>query len=368
MKWLKQYFINNKSRIIFLFIIVVIFIGLLVFVKNDYFLYKETIIKAIEVKETKTNNESEETVEPSYIQHVKAKIMNGKDRGKIIEFENESSYSGLHDYHISKGDDLIVDQLNNLSVRFINGIKRDYYVALQVVIFCFVLILVASKKSLLILGSMMINILLFILIIYLRNKGLNLLLLFSIGTIFFTVITLLMIGGYNKKTLGAIISTLLSVLIMMIIATIVLNLHRNEIHFETIEFLEYFYDYDLVFFSGLLISGLGAIMDLAVLMATSINELIDCNPAIKISAIKESAWQIAQDITGTMLNVLFFSSIAGTMPIIIFLARNGQSITYSFSYFGSAEIIRALVGAIGIILTIPISYVVNLTLRKKWKA
>ena len=83
--------------------------------------------------------------------------------------------------------------------------------------------------------------------------------------------------------------------------------------------------------------------------------------------MKKSAWAISQDITGTMMNVLLISCIAGTMPMVIYLVYNGLPINTAIEYFGSAEIIRAFIGAIGIVLAVPIAYFVNISIRKRWR-
>jgi len=140
----KEYKRGNKYKILTLSIILIFFIGALVFIKNDYFLYKEIIVKAVDVSESETSGV---TAEPDYTQKVEAKIMNGENKGRMIEFENERSYSGLFDYNIRKGDDIFVMLRDDLSVTSVSGFKRDFWPALEISVFCFALILVAAKKA-----------------------------------------------------------------------------------------------------------------------------------------------------------------------------------------------------------------------------
>jgi len=360
----KEYIRNNKIKILSLSILLFIFIGALAFIKNDYFLYKEIIVHVISVSETEISGNDE--MEPRYTQNMEARIMNGENKGHIIQFENERSYSGLFDYDISKGDDVFVKLNSDLSFSNVDGFKRDFWVALEAAIFCYALILVADKRSGLIFLSTFVNIIIFTLILFLNSKSIDLFALFVLGTLLFTVLTLVIIGGFNKKTLAAIISTLISVVIMMATAIVCFNIFNHDIHYETIEFSEYLLEFKNVFYSGVLISGLGAIMDITIIISSAVNELINKDPEISSKELKKSAWIIVQDISGTMMNVLFFSCVAGALPILIFVIRNGQ-ITYAFSYYGSAEIIRALIGCIGIVLAGPVSYLVNVILRKRWK-
>ena len=45
-----------------------------------------------------------------------------------------------------------------------------------------------------------------------------------------------------------------------------------------------------------------------------------------------------------------------------------MALDFAFEYFAMAEVIRALVGCIGIILAVPVSYIVNIAMRKRWAA
>ena len=362
------YFKKNRIKVSVILVILLIFVGILFFIKHNYFLYKETIVKVTAVSETKIISEGEQ-VEPVYEQQVQGIIMNGKYKNKRVTFKNERTYSGIeiYEHYVRKGDEVFVNLEDGGSVNSIIDFKRDFIITLELLMLCFILILVASKKSIFIFISTIINILIFALILFLRVKSINIFLLFCFGSILFTTLTLLIIGGFNKKTICAIISTLFSILIMMLIALICFKIYKGDIHYEFIEFAEYFYDFESVFYSGILISGLGAIMDIAMIISSAINELIRKNPQISLRELKDSAWIIAGDIMGTQMNVLFFSCIVGALPLVIFLARNGNGISFTFKYYGFAEIIRALVGAIGIALAVPLTYLVNIALRKKVK-
>ena len=57
----------------------------------------------------------------------------------------------------------------------------------------------------------------------------------------------------------------------------------------------------------------------------------------------------------TMSGVLFFTYIAAGLPIFVLAARNGYNIFNFINANFSLELTRFLVGAIGLIMTIPIS-------------
>ena len=366
MERIRSYIKNNKRKVTILGIMLFVLILGFLFAKNDYFLYDTPAVKVTEVVETEYYEFGKEN--PFYNQEITAMVMNGEHKGDTVQFENIRTTSGLSCFDLREGDSVFVTLNGDGEVDSIRNIKRDQYVVLLIGIFCFALFAVSSKQSGPVLLATVLNLAVFTGILFLRAQF-DIFILFIFGTVFFTVITLFITAGRNKKSLYAVISTLISVTVMMIIAMIVLKVNETFIAFETVDFVDYLYDYKEIFYSGLLISGLGAIMDTAIIMATSINELIEKDPNIGTKELKHSAWEIAQDITGTIMNVLLFSCVVGALPSVIFvISSGGMPLDFAFEYFGLAEVIRALVGCLGIILAVPVSYVVNIAMRRRWTA
>lgn len=363
---LKEYIQQNKTRVLFLTAVFLILAAGLVFVKNDAFLYSQPIVKIDAVSETEHLEFGEEV--PRITQQVTATVENGSGKGTVVSFTNERLASGLKCFDIRPGDEYFVTASSDYSEIEPAELKRDFTVALLLAVCCFLMCLISSKDSLRVLISSLINVGIFALMIYLRFRLIDILVLFITGTVLFTVTTLPIVAGVNKKTLAAVISTLASVGVMMLIAAIVIRQMENYLYFETIEYLCELYDYKSVFYSSLLISGLGAIMDTSIIMATAINELIEKDPGIASKELLYSAREIAKDITGTITNVLLFSCVIGTLPSIVYLVCNGVSAAFAIEYFASIEIIRALTGCIGIVLAVPLSCAVNLTLRRRRSA
>lgn len=366
MEHIKEYIKNNRRKLLILGMILVIMSIAFIFTKHNYSLYESPIIKVTEVNETEYYEFGKEN--PFYIQEITATVMNGDLKGETVHFENRRTTSGLSCFDIRESDSVIVNLNSDGTVNSVDNIKRDHYVVLLIGIFCIALYAISTKQSGPVLFATILNLGVFVVVLLLRPQF-DIFILFIFGTILFTVITLFITAGFNKKSLYAVLSTLISVTIMIMLAMIVLKINETFIAFEAVDYVDYLYDYKSVFYSGVLISGLGAIMDTSIIMATSINELIEKDPQIDTKALKKSAWEIAQDITGTIMNVLLFSCVAGALPNVIFvISSGGMALDFAFEYFAMAEVIRALVGCIGIILAVPVSYIVNIAMRKRWAA
>ena len=182
---------------------------------------------------------------------------------------------------------------------------------------------------------------------------LSLLWICSISVILFTVISLLLVNGFNEKTYAAIVATLLGTFISLFITYLVMWLTSEKgLRYEEMQFLTR--PYRMVFMAGLFIGSLGAVMDVAITMSSSIFGLYEKNNNISVKALKASGLEIGKDIMGTMTNILFFAYISGSIPMLILYLNNASPLSFTLSMNLSLELARALAGGIGIVLTIPI--------------
>ncbi|WMJ87054.1 YibE/F family protein [Anaerocolumna sp. MB42-C2] len=341
----------------------------LIFVNQNNKYYKETIVRVTSVQLMK----EEESVDHYrnkdmiYTQLLTGKILNGALKGRYVELQNEYSSSGAADNRYKSGDNLFISLNDNTSAKLtgtIKGLKRDRYLVIMIMLFTVFIIIVGKKKGLFSLFSLSFNIILFSLVMDLYLKGINLLLVCCIVVIVFTVFSLILVSGRNKKTLTAIVSTLLGTFITLIIAYAVMRLTNEKgVRYEEMQFLTH--PPHEIFMAEILVGCLGAVMDVSITISSSIHELCEKNPNISLKSLTDSGMEIGRDIMGTMTNVLFFAYISGTIPMLLVYLRNGYQTGYTFTVNLSLELIRALTGGIGIVLTIPISLFASLFMQNK---
>lgn len=219
-----------------------------------------------------------------------------------------------------------------------------------------IVFLIGKKKGLFSIISLLINILTLIIALnyYTQLEGANLLLICSGLVVFFTITSLLLIYGNNKKTYAAIISTMMGTFSALFIAYIVMKITAESgLRYEEIAFVTR--SPQKVFLASVIIGSLGAVMDIAITITSSLNELYDNNNHILLKDLNKSGMEIGKDIMGSMTNVLFFAYVSGSIPMLLLYLKNGAPLTYTLSMNLSLELTRALVGGIGIVLTIPIS-------------
>jgi len=369
MNAIKDYLKNNKIYVITFIALLIIGIGAIIFTYNDYFLYQKTIVKTIDIKEEYL---STETInygyhDELYMQTITAKILNGEHKGEIVTIENEYHKGEAYDQKYHKGDELIVS-LNERDDEIVNthieNYKRDKYIVILTVMLVLTIYIVGRIKGLMSIVSVILNISIFVILVGINAKGVSLPFLSFIGAVIFSILCLMLVSGPNQKTLAAILSSIVGVSITLLISYVVIKLTKYQgVRFEQLDLLTR--PYEGIFISEIILGGLGAIMDISITMASSLNELIDKDNRITIKALTKSGIEIGKDVMSTMINVLFFTYICSSLTNLAIYFRNGIQINLLMSQYISLEMTRALTGAIGIVITIPISIAISLLLYKR---
>ena len=365
---IKKIIKEKRKRIISICAVIFLLMAAMVFTYNNYFLYKEDVVKITSVKNEEVYEKEglNGEVEKYYNQEITAIIKSGEYKGKSITLNNTCSYSGVKDEGYKKGNYLFVSlsgSEDKLSANILS-VKRDMYVMVLICVFILGIVIFAGKKGVLSIISIIMNIIIFTYALNEYVNGKDILKLCNLMIILFTMISLILASGINKQTVCAIISTLISVALIFIIYKITKeNFEQPE--YMMMEYITNPEHLDHIFMAGVLIGGLGAIMDVAISISVAVNELINKDKNISVKNLISSVKEIGYDIMGTMINVLFFTYMCGTIPMLILKIKNGYKFLSIIKFQIPFEIIRFLVGAIGIVVTIPISGFIAITILKK---
>lgn len=352
-------YLNKKAFYLYGSVLLCIILSML-FVQNNFYLYDDPIAEVVTVtlNEQKSSNNST-TNDRLFDQTLVGKLVNSEQKGELITLENTYSLSGAYDHEYEIGDELFVSiQKNSVSdLRgSIDGPKRDTYVLAAAWLFILTVLLVGKKSGWFSIVSLIINVLVLslALTVYANSENANLLLICSGLVVFFTITSLFLVSGNTEKTYAAILATLTGTFSALLIAYIVMQLTTEKgLRYEEMAFITR--SPQKIFLASILVGSLGAVMDIAITITSSLYELYDKNNSIPIKNLKASGKEIGADIMGTMTNVLFFAYVSGSIPMILLYLKNGSTLGYTLAMNLSLELTRALVGSIGIVLTIPIS-------------
>ena len=173
-------------------------------------------------------------------------------------------------------------------------------------------------------------------------------------------VTLYLIGGAGKKTVCATAGTLAGVVIAGGAAAIFSRLSGitgwNVSDIESLLTLWQTNNIQVggLLFSGLLISSLGAVMDVAMSISSSMQELCSQNPEISRLELMRAGMRVGRDMMGTDSNtlILAFAGTSLSMLVLDYAYELPYLQIINSNNIGIA-VMQGLSGSFGVVLTVP---------------
>jgi len=291
----------------------------------------------------------------------------GERQGDLIVASQEISYFDmLPQREINVGDRIMVSYSAWSDAYRYDGHVRFNHILVLGIVFLVLVIAFARIKgvnAIVALGFTCLAI--FLVFIPAILAGRNIYLTTLVICAFAIVSTLLIVIGANKKSLSAIVGCFGGVLTAGLLMTLMDALMQltGALDRETVSltFLPTRYPIDLraLLFAGVILGAVGAIMDVAMSIASSLWEIRETGGVTGFKAIVTSGINIGKDILGTMLNTLILAYIGSSMTLILWIVADTTSFTALLNMeMIIVEFLRALVGSFGMLLTIPLTALV----------
>jgi uncharacterized membrane protein len=244
----------------------------------------------------------------------------------------------------------------------IYGINRSFPIILLLILFIGGVVALGRLKGLLSLVALLVTILLiFVLFIPSIINGASPLLMAVVVAILASVATFLIISGFTFKSLsagiGVAVGFIISALLVFVFGEMmgITGVMNNDL--KTLAYTNSTFNVRGILFSGILIGAIGAMMDVAISMASTVEELRKANPNYTPAQLFVSSLNVGKDLLGTMVNTLILAYIGAALPFVILIYLQYTSATPLLNILNleiiSEEILRSLVGSIGMLVTIP---------------
>ncbi len=188
----------------------------------------------------------------------------------------------------------------------------------------------------------------------------------AVGVVIVTLcVALVLLGGFSAKTLSAILGAAAGVAISDLILAVALAITHlsgystNEsdaliqiagtTHMKISQLL----------FAAILISSLGAIMDIAISIASSVNEVYIGNKGLGVKDLFKSGMNVGRDMMGTMANTLIIAFTGAALnTLILIFSWNVSYYQLLNSNMIGIYAVQIVSGSIAVILTVPlVSYI-----------
>lgn len=357
---------KNKKLLLILLTIISIF----VFSKTSIFSQEEElsspkymngkIIEIIEEKEI----EHPEIEEKQLYQKIKVLITKGDKKGEEIITENGNQPMGhINRYRV--GDTILISETINgegNEIYYIVDYIRTKSLGVLFILFVILAVMIGTKKGFFSLISMALSFLIiFIFLLPQIQQGKDPILIAIVSSMLIIPITFYLSHGFNKKTTIAILGTVIALIITGILSIIFSNLtHLTGADSEEILFLQGMnnttYNLRGLLLAGILIGTLGIMDDITVSQTSIVYQLYDLKNDITTGELFKRSLQLGRDHIASMINTLILVYAGASMPLLLLFMSDSRTFSEVISLeVVATEIVRTLVGSIGLILAVPIT-------------
>lgn len=301
-------------------------------------------------------------------QNLELKILTGPLTGQTVK------YLGISDVQVTStglyrpGDKVIVSYNRDDTGKYVFYVidyVRSGALLWLLIFFIAVILLVGRLKGLRALFSFFLS---FLFIIYvmvpLFLRGWNAIAVGIIGSLIILLLIIYFTEGYNRKSHIAALGILFSLIFTAVLSAIftasnhLTGLASDEISF-LISAINHPLNYKNLLLASMFIGALGVLDDVVMGQIEAVSQIKIANPFLKNIQIFKMAIKIGQSHLGAIINTLFLAYISAALPLVLLIGLHQEPFV-SFSDIinneqVATEIVRTLVGIIGLCSAVPIS-------------
>ena len=180
-----------------------------------------------------------------------------------------------------------------------------------------------------------------------------------------TAVIMYLVAGWTRKGAAAFLGAILGVVVSLGLADFfAVVLHVNGATMPFVQTLIYsgYVDLDLadVFTGAVILASSGAVMDLAMDIASAVEEVARHNPSLSRRELVLSGLRVGRSVVGTMTTTLLLAYSGGYLTLLmVFAAQGTRPLDFVNSTLVSAEIVKTLVGSFGLVLVAPFTALVS---------
>ncbi|GIU85761.1 MAG: hypothetical protein KatS3mg009_0276 [Acidimicrobiia bacterium] len=181
-----------------------------------------------------------------------------------------------------------------------------------------------------------------------------------LGSAAIAYVALYLAHGFSMMTTVALLGTLASLALTVVLSAIFTALGEFSGYASEeavlLQQLAGGVDVSGLVLGGIVIGALGALDDVTVTQVSAVAELRRANPAMPPGALYRSGLRIGRDHIASTVNTLALAYAGAALPVMLLFVLSQQSLgTVANSEVVATEIVRALVGSVGLVASVPIT-------------
>jgi uncharacterized membrane protein len=290
-------------------------------------------------------------------QTIRAKILDGEKKGEVVTIENDY-------FALEEGDKFYFNynvDISGLERFTVINVDRHDSLVLLIAVFVLAVIVFGGKQGV---RSLIALVGSFLAIFYILLPGLlhgwNPVLISTLVASGVLFLAIFFTHGFNRESAVAYGGTMIAVLLTALFAVIAVygtslsGFASDEsvyLNFNTRGAL----DFTALLLGAIIIGILGVLDDIAVTQAAVVSELYDSNPAMTKNEAYQRAIRVGREHVSALVNTLVLAYTGASLPLLLYFysAPSGAWSVLNMELVAT-EIVRAVVGSVGLILTVPI--------------
>ncbi len=243
----------------------------------------------------------------------------------------------------------------------VTDVNRKFPMALLAGIFAVAVVVVGRLRGVMALVALAVSFLvltLFILPAIL--EGSNPLLVAVVGSSAIMLIALYMCHGLSARTSVAVLGTLISLSLIGVLGSLFIGwaalTGNTDDNTGLIHGLYPSIDMSGLLLAGVIIGSLGVLDDVTVTQTSAVWELHEANPSMGWRGLYRAGIRIGRDHIASVVNTLVLAYAGAALPLLLLFSIAQSSVgTVANSELVAEEIVRTLVGSIGLVASVPVT-------------
>lgn len=195
------------------------------------------------------------------------------------------------------------------------------------------------------------------------------------GSLFIILISFYLTHGFSSKTTVAVMGTFISLVVTGLLAYLFSQLTRlTGFASEEVAFLQAIkgssFNAQGLMMAGIIIGTLGVLDDITISQSSIVKELIRANPKLGIWQLFSRAMNVGKDHIASLVNTLVLVYTGTALPLLLLFMDNQFPLAQIVNFeIVAEEIVRTLVGSIGLVLAVPITTLIAVYWKQlRWEA
>ncbi len=349
----------NIRRLGACFLVVSFFVFLVPGVQAAQEVYSGEITALLEERELQL-----EGAEGQLYQRFLVEITSGELKGEKVEVESGFvPQVGLSKY--APGDKVLIEKLagfENEETFYITDYVRTDRIIWLVALFVLLVAAIARGRGVLAIAGMVLSFLVIYTFMLPRLiHGADPVRVVIQACIFLLPATFYLSHGFSRRTTLALVGTFMALVMTSLLSALFIRLtHLTGYASEEVLFLQVAqgdqFNIRGLLLAGMIIGVLGVLDDVTVSQVGIVYQLKEANPRLRPEKLYQRAMAVGRDHIASMVNTLVLVYAGAALPLLLLFYDSASTFSVLINYeIVAEEIVRTLVGSIGLVLAVPMT-------------